>query len=230
MTAKQTKVLVVSPDTGVKVDVCRILIKHGFNAIMASNGQAALSLFEKNRPDILITEYQLPDLNGDRLVDQLKNSQANLPVVFLAGQTTNEVLVNMIKYEQLVILKLPTNEQSLTLAIQYVLNTQSKYDGNEKRKFRRIKTRIPIRLGNGKEATISNLSVGGAFVETTEDLGSVNETLHTQIPDLGGLNTMSTVVWKGNNGLGLRFNQLEPEELSKIGKFIFDSLKGAIVA
>ncbi len=60
----------------------------GFEVICASDGQEAWELIQQNRPDILVTDCQMPRLDGLGLARRLREDPltADLPIVMLTAK------------------------------------------------------------------------------------------------------------------------------------------------
>ena len=68
--------------------VCRFLEERGFNVESATNGVEALEMLNSIQPDIIITDLQMPKMDGPHLIDVLKSKAdtAAIPIVILAGR------------------------------------------------------------------------------------------------------------------------------------------------
>lgn len=64
------------------------LEKGGYSVLQAADGQEALELCLAERPDLLITDYQMPGLSGLELCQQLRARPATrqLPVIMLTAR------------------------------------------------------------------------------------------------------------------------------------------------
>ena len=51
----------------------------------APNGKKGLSLFNKNSYDIIITDYNMPVMNGIEMIDEIKKINNKIPVILLTG-------------------------------------------------------------------------------------------------------------------------------------------------
>jgi CheY-like chemotaxis protein len=80
--------LIVDDSMLIRHTVCRFLEERGFSVESASNGQEALEALERMHPDIIITDMQMPKMDGGELIDALKNhpKTATIPVIVLAGK------------------------------------------------------------------------------------------------------------------------------------------------
>ena len=86
-----TRILIVDED----VDVLRLLrvklAAVGYEVNQARDGGEALELVGKEKPDIVITELLLPDMNGLDLLSQIKNAVSPSPLVMvLTGERADE--------------------------------------------------------------------------------------------------------------------------------------------
>jgi CheY-like chemotaxis protein len=68
--------------------VCRFLETRGFKVETAANGIAALEVLKLIRPDLILTDLQMPQLTGYQLIDALKADEqtAGIPILVLAAK------------------------------------------------------------------------------------------------------------------------------------------------
>jgi CheY-like chemotaxis protein len=83
--AKQTRTttLIVDPDEETRSVVKSILARLGQRAVEAENGVDAIAAFEKHDPDIVITEWSLPDMDAFNMLSGLKRSRNARQVIKL---------------------------------------------------------------------------------------------------------------------------------------------------
>jgi two-component system, cell cycle response regulator DivK len=65
----------------------RILMAEGFNMLEAANAHAALEMLETVRPDLILMDINMPDIDGYTLTTQLKARPdlASVPIVALTA-------------------------------------------------------------------------------------------------------------------------------------------------
>ena len=70
--------------------VCRFLEERGYNVESATNGEEALPIVHRIRPDIIITDMQMPKMSGTEFITALKAQPetAEIPIVIVAGQNS----------------------------------------------------------------------------------------------------------------------------------------------
>jgi len=80
--------LVVDDSMLIRHTVCRFLEERGFAVESATNGLEALESLKRQRPDIIITDIQMPKMSGSELITAVRNepSLADIPVVIVAGK------------------------------------------------------------------------------------------------------------------------------------------------
>lgn len=82
--------LVVDDSMLIRHAVCRYFEDRGFAVESATNGQEALEVIGKIRPDIIVTDIQMPKLDGRQLIAALKSypETAEIPIVVLAARNS----------------------------------------------------------------------------------------------------------------------------------------------
>jgi len=80
------KVLLVEDNEAAGKGLARLLQAHGLTVTVASDAQSALLELEAgNHPDILLTDVQLPDLDGRELARKARLLRPGLRVVLITG-------------------------------------------------------------------------------------------------------------------------------------------------
>ena len=87
MTEKK-KILVVDDEVHILHVVSLKLRNAGYEVLTAQDGQEALELAQIERPDLLITDYQMPHLTGLELCQRLKHAPTtrDLPAIMLTAR------------------------------------------------------------------------------------------------------------------------------------------------
>ncbi len=83
MTDNALRVLVVDDERAIRRFLRTSLTAHGYAIYEASNGQEALSAVVGDRPDLIILDLGLPDLNGIEVVRQLRE-WTKIPIIVLS--------------------------------------------------------------------------------------------------------------------------------------------------
>jgi len=88
-------VLVVDDSPTEQHIFCKALERHGYDTVVASDGEEAIATALKMRPDVIVMDVVMPGMNGFQATRRLsKNSvTANIPVVIVStkGQETDRI-------------------------------------------------------------------------------------------------------------------------------------------
>ena len=79
------KILVVDDEPPIRKLLRMGLAVHGYEVLEASNGRNALELLAK-KPDLVILDLGLPDIDGLELLKRIRHAQEGLPVVVLSSR------------------------------------------------------------------------------------------------------------------------------------------------
>jgi two-component system, OmpR family, KDP operon response regulator KdpE len=78
-------VLVVEDDEETRRAVVRDLTSRGYRVEQASDGHGALERWEARRPDVILLDLGLPDMDGLQIVRRIRK-EATTPIVILSGR------------------------------------------------------------------------------------------------------------------------------------------------
>ena len=86
------KILVVEDDKGISDFVISELQHEGFNTILAETGRQGLELFEAEKPDLILLDVMLPELNGLEVLRRVR-ANSNVPVILetARGETVDKI-------------------------------------------------------------------------------------------------------------------------------------------
>lgn len=75
------KILIVDDDQNILRLYKEELEEEGYAVVTASNGQEAMEQFDKESPDLVTLDILLPDIDGIKLLRQMKEKRPRLPVI-----------------------------------------------------------------------------------------------------------------------------------------------------
>jgi CheY-like chemotaxis protein len=82
-------VLLAEDDTGIRLIARLALQRAGWRVTVATNGREALEQVAKERPDVVLLDWMMPDMDGAEACSQLKSNPqtADIPVVFMTAKS-----------------------------------------------------------------------------------------------------------------------------------------------
>lgn len=78
-------ILIVDDDTSVRVALGRMLSSMGYETRLADGGKTALLILSERTVDLVLTDFEMPKMNGVELVSELYNLGYRIPVVMLTA-------------------------------------------------------------------------------------------------------------------------------------------------
>jgi two-component system response regulator VicR len=80
------KIMLADDDQGMQTLVSHIVREANHEFVCASDGEQALAVFERERPDLLILDVMMPKLNGFEVAARLRERRAATPIIMLTAK------------------------------------------------------------------------------------------------------------------------------------------------
>ena len=84
------KVLVIDDEQGIRSLLDTLLRRKGYDVVLAENGWKGLELFRRERPDVLVLDLKMPEMDGLTVLRQIRSLDPIIPVIILTGAGTAE--------------------------------------------------------------------------------------------------------------------------------------------
>ena len=75
------KILIVDDDLHIQRLYKEEFEEEGYEVVIASNGKEAIELFDSEVPDLVTLDILLPDVDGIRLLRQMKEKRSKVPII-----------------------------------------------------------------------------------------------------------------------------------------------------
>lgn len=111
------KIMLIEDDEVPLQELTKLIKKEGFDVIAVKDGKEAASLFKTDGPDIVISDINIPGINGIELMKGFKKTNPNLPVIFITGFGDADKALEAIRIGALDYIKKPVELESLLLAL-----------------------------------------------------------------------------------------------------------------
>ena len=85
-------ILVVDDNKFLRIAVSKMLSRLGYEVVSADSGENGLSIFLKNKFHIVLSDYEMPGMDGVALACSIKKSSPRTPVVIMTGAGRETVL------------------------------------------------------------------------------------------------------------------------------------------
>lgn len=91
------KVLVIDDETTLRESLKLALEAAGYDVQDARTGEEGLELFGQSPPDLVLLDHWLPGMNGDQVLQRMREDQPEIPVIIMTAQGSVELAVHLMK-------------------------------------------------------------------------------------------------------------------------------------
>ncbi len=115
-------VLVVD-DNVILLRTVKEMLDSKYNVSIATSGEQAFKSIARRKPDVILLDYEMPEMNGEEVITQLREDEttANIPVLFLTSSANREVVKKLIMLNPDGYMLKPPNKQTMIDHIEEVL-------------------------------------------------------------------------------------------------------------
>ena len=129
------KILIIDDDKISLKVIKEILERLGYKTIQAENGEAGLLLVRSEYPDLVITDFQMPGLNGLEVMAEIHKLNSGLPVILLTGYGDVPLTIRSIQLGAFDYLEKPIDPIQLRNIVLLALNSVKVSSGLNEVKF-----------------------------------------------------------------------------------------------
>ena len=80
------KILVVEDEENIRTLEKLYLQKEGYEPVLAGTGREALRLFDEQKPDLVILDLMLPELNGEEVCREIRK-KSTVPIIMVTAKS-----------------------------------------------------------------------------------------------------------------------------------------------
>lgn len=80
------RILLVDDEPNIRILLGAVLERSGYTVDVAEDGFAALRAIQQQKPDILITDLRMPNMNGFELLSVIRQRFPELPAIAISGE------------------------------------------------------------------------------------------------------------------------------------------------
>lgn len=95
--SKNLNLLYVEDDENLRNQTVKVLKYFFLNVIVCEDGEEGLESFKKNKIDLIITDINMPKLNGLSMIKQIKKINSSIPVIIYSAYKEPEYLLDSIE-------------------------------------------------------------------------------------------------------------------------------------
>src|ERR1043165_10285512 len=111
------KILIVDDDQNICVLLSILLTKKGYDTATSNCGGEALLWLARNKPDLIILDIMMPEMDGWELYDHVR-SRYDLPVIFLTAMAQGEDAARALKMGAADYIRKPYHSEELLARVE----------------------------------------------------------------------------------------------------------------
>jgi len=115
---KDLRILYIEDDEATRKHVSDILTMLCRRVISVETAEEALKIYKIEMPDIIISDVDLPGINGIEFVKIIREENKTIPIILLTAHTEIKYLMDAVKLHLVDYITKPLDIKKLTLAIQ----------------------------------------------------------------------------------------------------------------
>lgn len=139
MENNKIKLLLVEDERMLAEILADTLSDRGFDVTLAADGEEALSLWRELRPDIVVSDVMMPNMDGFTLVKRMRAEGCRAPVLFLTARSATEDVVKGFSVGGNDFLRKPFALDELIVRLQALLGRLGAEDESEEFKIGRYR-------------------------------------------------------------------------------------------
>ena len=118
----QAVILVVEDDADLRAALCDTLSLAGYKIETASDGLAALEVLQRKSVDMVITDIQMPEMDGHQLLKRIKSQWQELPVMLMTAYGSIQMAVEAMRDGAVDYLSKPFEAEVLVAMVNQYVN------------------------------------------------------------------------------------------------------------
>lgn len=91
-------VLVIEDEAIISDNMASFLSDEGYRVMLANNGTRGLELFKRDKPDIVLLDLRMPDINGIEILKIITRESIDTPVIIVSGTDSIHDAINALQH------------------------------------------------------------------------------------------------------------------------------------
>jgi uncharacterized protein (TIGR02266 family) len=224
------RTILVADDAAMFRELGSVFLARTGRVVTANNGYESLALIDRERPNVVVADLNMPCMGGDELCRRIKADPAlnEIPVILVTGTDLADDRARAVRAGADDVIAKPISRIALIQAVNRFLRRQPA------RGLVRVPLETDVRIVQGRDedwATARNLSRGGIFVDAREPIAPATEVaLSFRLPGAGApLGPTAQVIWQRPGasdhpaGIGLQFLALDRDSADCIDAFVYEN-------
>ena len=149
---RKIKILCAEDEQEIRENIAEILRDEGFEVFEAENGKYAFESFMQNKPDIVVSDIMMPEVDGYALLHMIREAKNirnnNVPFIFLTALGQKESVIKGVNLSANDYLVKPIDFDLMIAKIKEKTANALKIQDTHNRNIKNIKSQVSIVLPN----------------------------------------------------------------------------------
>ena len=121
--SEKIRYILVVDDDAVSLKIIRSYLDEDYKVTAVKSGRLALKFLEKQKPDAILLDCFMPEMNGAQTLQLIRNmpNMKRIPVVFLTGNTDKTMVMNCLSLHPSGFLVKPVKKDDLLLKLKQIM-------------------------------------------------------------------------------------------------------------
>ncbi|MFA6770770.1 MAG: response regulator transcription factor [Bacteroidales bacterium] len=120
------KILLADDELNFGYAICEFLKMNGYDLTFVNDGKSALEQYHLIRPDLLLLDVNMPEIDGFELAKLIRGTDKNIPIIFITSISDDSSVVNGFEIGCSDYLKKPFGLRELLIRVQKCLLVSAK--------------------------------------------------------------------------------------------------------
>ena len=124
------KRILVVDDNAILLRTAKEMLDEQYQVSIAISGEQAFNSISRNKPDLILLDYEMPFANGIDILRQLRSDPVagDIPVIFFTASSDREIVEKLVGLKPDGYLLKPPNKKRMISAIERILNPELEED------------------------------------------------------------------------------------------------------
>jgi two-component system response regulator HydG len=123
------RILVIDDDNDINILLKKFLTKHGYEVETTYSGSEGEKLLNTFKPDLIMSDYRLDDMDGEVLLTKIKEKNPDVPVIIMTGYSDLRTAVKVIRLGAFDYVTKPLMPDEILLNIRKALSEKDSEPG-----------------------------------------------------------------------------------------------------
>lgn len=142
------KVLIVEDDASLSRVLKRSIRRFGYETISAANGEEGLAAFRSERPDLIVSDIDMPRMNGLDMLTEIRKEDDDVIVLIITGYGCESYAIEALRRNANNYLKKPVEFQDLYMILSKYADTLTTQQQRQNLSGNILSRQLTMEIGN----------------------------------------------------------------------------------